>query len=77
MRLVQVILFLVFLGAMLVFAMQNMQVVPVRFLKADVGCPVAFLAVSAYVLGMLSGWTVWAFVRRSVHVVADRRRGRA
>jgi lipopolysaccharide assembly protein A len=33
--------------------------------------PVALLAVAVYVVGMLSGWTVLAFMRRSLRQVSQ------
>jgi hypothetical protein len=33
--------------------------------------PVAIVIVAVYLLGMLSGWTVVAFVRRSLRRVAE------
>jgi hypothetical protein len=36
--------------------------------------PVALLAIAAYLLGMVSGWTVVAFVRRSLRRVSEQPR---
>lgn len=72
MRYVQVVLFLIFLGALLIFAVQNQQSVSIRFLNWGVTAPLALQAVAIYLLGMLSGWTVVAFVRRSLQRVGER-----
>jgi uncharacterized integral membrane protein len=66
MRFVLAVLLLAFLGAIAVFAIQNNQVITVQMLSWAVPAPVALTVVAAYVLGMVSGWTVLAFVRRSI-----------
>jgi lipopolysaccharide assembly protein A len=63
-------LLLVFLAAVGLFAAQNTQTITVRFWDWGITVPVALLAVAAYVLGMLSGWTVVGFVRSSIRRVA-------
>jgi uncharacterized integral membrane protein len=66
------IFLLAFLGAVGLFAVQNMQTVTVRFADRTVTAPLALLAVCVYFLGMLSGWTLVAFLRRSFNrVMAD------
>ena len=60
---------LAFLGAIVVFALQNTQPVTVRFLNWGATVPFAPLAVVLYVAGMLSGWSVVAFLRRSIRRV--------
>ena len=71
MRVVQAILFLVFLGAVGLFAVQNKEVITVVFWEWKITGPVALMAIAAYLLGMLSGWTVVAFVRRSLRKVSE------
>jgi uncharacterized integral membrane protein len=63
------LILLVFLGAVGLFAVQNTQGVTVRFANWGVTAPVAVLALAAYVLGMLSGWTVVGFIRTSIRRV--------
>jgi len=65
MRYFQAFLFLAFLFVIGVFAFQNRDVVTVNFLSWNLSQPVAILSVILYVLGMLSGWTVVAFLKRS------------
>jgi uncharacterized integral membrane protein len=74
MRLIQAMLLLAFLGAIIVFALQNTQVVTVRFLNWSADAPLAFASVAVYLLGMLSGWTVVGFMRRSIRDVTERPR---
>jgi putative membrane protein len=73
MRIIQAILFLVFLGAVGLFAAQNTRSVAVDFWTWQLTAPVALVIVAVYFLGMLSGWTVVAFIRRSLRRVGERR----
>jgi uncharacterized integral membrane protein len=72
MRYLQALLFLALLVAIAVFAVQNTGIVTVNFLKWNLSQPVALLTVAIYFLGMLSGWTVMAFMRRSLRQVTSR-----
>jgi len=72
MRFIQAVIFLGFLGAVGLFAAQNTDAITVNFWTWKLTGPVAILAVAIYFLGMLSGWTVVAFVRRSLRRVAER-----
>jgi uncharacterized integral membrane protein len=72
MRYMQAVVFLAFLVAIGVFAAQNTGVVTVSFLTWNVSQPVALLTVAVYFLGMLSGWTVLAFMRGSFRKVTQR-----
>jgi len=69
MRYVLGILLLLFFGAILIFAIENLQSVSVRFLTKSIEAPFAVLAVGIYVLGMVSGWSVVSFLRRSIRRV--------
>ena len=68
----RLLLFLAFLAAIGVFAAQNTGIITVNFLTWNVVQPVALLTVAIYVLGMLSGWTVLAFIRGSFRQVTHR-----
>jgi uncharacterized integral membrane protein len=74
MRFIQAVLFLVFLGAVGLFAIQNTHSVTVDFWTWELTSPVALVIVAVYFLGMLSGWTLVAFVRRSLRRVTERPR---
>ena len=65
MRFFQAFVFLTFLLAIGVFAVQNRDVITVNFLSWNLSQSIAILGVVAYALGMLSGWTVVALLRRS------------
>jgi putative membrane protein len=75
MRYIQAFVFLAFLLACGVFAAQNTGVVTVNFLAWNLSQPVALLVVVVYVLGMLSGGTALAFMRRSFREVTQRSGG--
>lgn len=72
MRFIQGVLLLIFLGAVGLFAVQNTEAINVAFWTWKTTTPVALLAIAAYLLGMVSGWTVVAFVRRSLRKVSER-----
>jgi len=72
MRFIQAVVLLAFLGAVGLFALQNTDAITVTFWTWKITAPVALLAIAAYVLGMLSGWTVVSFVRRSLNKVSER-----
>ena len=63
MRFIQAVVFLVFLAAIGIFAVQNRDVITVNFLTWNLSQPVAIVTVAVYILGMLSGWTVLTFAR--------------
>ena len=64
---------LVFVGAIAVFAYQNAAAVNVQFLNWGLSTPVAAVAGAAYLLGMVSGWTVIGVFRRSLYRVTEPR----
>lgn len=71
MRVFTGLILLLFLGAILLFAIQNQRPVEMRFLNWGISFPLAGVAVASYVLGMLSGWSVLRFFRRSVRRVQE------
>jgi lipopolysaccharide assembly protein A len=74
MRYVQAILLFVFLGALGIFAVQNTNTITVRFLHWGIPAPLALITVAVYLLGMLTGWTVVAFVSRALRQVTEQRK---
>jgi uncharacterized integral membrane protein len=69
MRYIYGFVLLIFLAAVGIFAVQNMQVYTVGFLGYKLEAPFALLAVGFYLLGMLTGWTVIGFIRSTLHRV--------
>jgi hypothetical protein len=65
MRLVYFLFLVVFVGAVAVFAVQNDRPESVTFLNQSREISFPVLVGGAYVLGMLSGWTVVGMLRRS------------
>jgi uncharacterized integral membrane protein len=76
MRTILGILLLIFLGAVGIFAVQNTGPVQIKFLNWGTSQPLALVIVAVYLLGMLSGWNVVAFLRRSLRSVATEPRSR-
>ena len=70
MRFVYFLLLLVFIAAVAVFAFQNNEPTTVHFFQWNATSTFALFIAGAYVLGMLSGWTVIGFIKRSLHSVA-------
>jgi putative membrane protein len=57
---------IVFVAALIVFVFQNTQSVDIAFLTLGVTLPLAVLVCVVYVLGALSGGSLYALLRRSV-----------
>jgi lipopolysaccharide assembly protein A len=55
----------VFGVATLMFAMQNFDVVTMSFLSFKIRAPLALVAITVYVLGAVTGGSLFALLRRS------------
>lgn len=66
------IVLLLLVGAVSMFALQNRDPIALEFLGWGVSCPPALVAAIAYLLGMVSGWTVVGLVQRSLGPVVAR-----
>jgi uncharacterized integral membrane protein len=66
MRWVHIAVVAALLAATFIFAIQNFQSVTVSFLNLRINAPLAVLVVVIYLLGMATGGSVWAIVRRSL-----------
>ena len=71
MRVIYILVLLILLGAIGLFALQNRETITLQYLDRSVACPVALLIGIVYLLGMVSGWTVVGFVRRSLRRVSE------
>jgi uncharacterized integral membrane protein len=71
-RWVYLAIVIVFVAALIIFVFQNTQSVNIAFLALGVTLPLAVLVFVVYVLGALSGGSLYALLRRSV---AGSRRG--
>jgi lipopolysaccharide assembly protein A len=56
----------VFVLAILIFVFQNTEIVNVSFLGGAVSSPLAVIVLVVYVLGALTGGSLYALLRRSV-----------
>ena len=59
-------LVVLFTAATIIFVVQNVEVVTMSFLGLSVRAPLAVLAAVAYVLGTLTGGSLYALLRKSV-----------
>lgn len=71
MRFLQAVIFLALLLAIGVFAVQNTGLITINFLTWNLAQPVALVTIAIYVMGMLSGWSVFSFIRRSLRKVTE------
>jgi hypothetical protein len=46
--------------------------VTLKYLDRSVSCPMSLLIAVVYLLGMVSGWTVVGFLKRSIQRVTER-----
>jgi len=74
MRSIQAVIFLAFVVTIGIFAVQNRDVITVHFLAWNLSQSVAIISVAAYILGMLSGWTVLTFARETFRGATSRAR---
>ncbi len=65
MRWIYLTVIILFALATLVFAVQNLQTVTIAFLGFSVSLPLALQAIVVYLLGMATGGSLWALLRRS------------
>jgi len=66
MRWINIAVVVALAAAVLIFALQNLQIVTVSFLGFRVSAPLALQALLIYLLGMITGGGAWALIRWSV-----------
>jgi uncharacterized integral membrane protein len=66
MRWVYLTVVILFVAATLIFVFQNVEVVTMSFLGLSIRAPLAVVAAVAYILGALSGGSLFALLRKSV-----------
>ncbi len=71
MRLISFLILLLVLLAVIVFAVQNNETVTLHYLGSSFSTSLMVLIAAVYLLGMVSGWTVIGFLRRSLRRVAE------
>lgn len=72
MRVIHAAILLVLALVLIVFCVQNFETVSVRFFGWGLSLPLPVLVLVVYVLGMASGWSVWSYLRRSIHDLTER-----
>jgi lipopolysaccharide assembly protein A len=66
MRWLNIIVVALFAVATLLFAIQNFQIVTLSFMGFSARAPLALLVAIIYVLGMATGGSLFALLRRSI-----------
>jgi putative membrane protein len=66
MRWVYLIVIIVFVAAIVIFGIQNREMVTISFLGFSLRAPLSILAVIVYVLGAITGGSLYALLRKSV-----------
>lgn len=67
MRWVYLTVIIVFVAFILIFVFQNIGVVTMAFLGFSLHAPLAVVVVVIYLLGALTGGSLYALLRKSVH----------
>jgi uncharacterized integral membrane protein len=65
MRWLHLAVVVVFAAAILAFIAQNLELVTMSFLGFSARTPLAVLVALAYILGMATGGSLWALLKRS------------
>jgi lipopolysaccharide assembly protein A len=68
MRWVYLTVIILFLLAIVLFSIQNVQSVTMSFLGFSIGAPLAILTAVVYVLGAITGGSLFAALRKSIRV---------
>jgi lipopolysaccharide assembly protein A len=66
MRWIYLLIVIVFVAAIVIFGIQNREMVTIAFLDFGLRAPLAILAVIVYVLGAITGGSLYALLRKSV-----------
>lgn len=66
MRWIYLTVIIVFVAIVVIFSIQNRELVTMSFLGFSVRAPLALLAAIVYILGAVTGGTLFALLRRSI-----------
>ena len=66
MRWIHIIIVVLFVAAIAIFALQNLGAVTMSFLGFSVRAPLAVLVAVVYLLGMVTGGSLFSLLRRSL-----------
>jgi len=72
MRLIYFLLLVLFLAAVTVFVLQNKDDITIEYLNRSASLPLPAVVGGAYLLGMLTGWTVVGLIKRSFQRITER-----
>lgn len=72
MRVLNLLILLFLVGIIAVFAVQNQGWITLRFFDRSVSSPASLLIVLVYLLGMVSGWTVFGIGSRAFQQIVTR-----
>jgi lipopolysaccharide assembly protein A len=72
MRWMYLTIIVVFVAIILIFVFQNLGVVTMSFLGFGLRAPLSIIAAIIYVLGALTGGSLYALLRKSVHGSSQR-----
>ncbi|MGK2862092.1 MAG: hypothetical protein ACSLE0_09180 [Chitinophagaceae bacterium] len=64
MKYVRMVLLMIIILSIIIFTFQNFGTVTIVFLKWEITLPLAFTAISIYVLGMFTGGLLWSGMKR-------------
>jgi lipopolysaccharide assembly protein A len=73
MRFFKTIVLLLLLGAVVLFAAQNMELVKLRFLTWHIGIPLSLASILLYILGAVSGGLVFSMLKKLSQNSSDRK----
>jgi uncharacterized integral membrane protein len=65
MRVLYITVLVLIVAALAIFAYQNDESITLHYFRRNTTLPISLLIAAVYVLGMLSGWSVVGFIRRS------------
>ena len=73
MRVIYGAILIVFAVAVGIFCVQNLQTVSMTYLNWKMSLPLPLLVVVVYLLGMVSGWGMIGFLRKSLRRATEAR----
>jgi uncharacterized integral membrane protein len=72
MRWAYLIVIVLFVAAIVLFAMQNLQLTTMSFLGLSIRAPLAVVAIVIYLLGALTGGSLFALLRATIQATRAR-----
>ncbi len=70
MRILNLAALVLFLGAVAIFCFQNLGSITIAYLNWRIVAPLPVLALLTYLAGMISGWAVLSFLRRTIRAAS-------